>query len=392
VQSTTQILYLGTYERDYPRNTLTIAALRRGGFDVVEVHASIWGGAHDKTALLEAPFTLLRLGLRLAHAYASLFARTLRRLGHADIVIFGYIGQLDLLVLGPLVRLLGKSVVFNPLITLTDTLIDDRRKFAPHSPAVWVIRLIDRLSLSIAHMILVDTVENGAYLTEQFGIRPERIHVVPVGADETIFQPLHDRCVSANPGLSVLFYGNMIPLQGVETIVRAARLLRDDGIHFEIIGNGQTLGAARALADNIGATNTEWGGRVPYAELPRRIARTDVVLGIFGDSAKAGRVVPNKVYQAMAMGAAIVTRDSSAQRAMLVDGDSALLVPPADPLALADAIRHLRDPELRQRLGTAARRSFVERASLGVQADRLRVALGPVVLGETEQCTGSIPS
>src|SRR6185437_9391646 len=148
---------------------------------------------------------------------------------------------------------------------------------------------------------------------------------------------------------------------------------------FEIIGSGQTLGAARALAEEVGATNIEWTGRVPYTELPGRIACADVVLGIFGAGAKAGRVVPNKVYQAMAMGAAIVTRDSSAQRTMLADGDSALLVPQADPTALASAIRRLCDPELRRRLGAAARQSFVERANLDVQAERLSTALEPIL-------------
>ncbi|HEX7103522.1 MAG TPA: glycosyltransferase, partial [Nitrolancea sp.] len=369
---------------------------------------------------------LMLLGLRMARAYSSLLVRMVRRIDHADIVMFGYIGQLDVLLLGPLVRWFGKTVIFNPLITLTDTLIEDRETFARGGLMERLIRLIDRMALSLANVILVDTAENGAYLTEQFGITPERIHVIPVGADESLFTaacrstdsnhlvresprsrpgcvPPHSSAGHGGiplPGqnqsehgksvLSVLFYGNMIPLQGVETIVRAARLLRDEGVRFEIIGHGQTLGAARALADDIGATNIEWLGRVPYAELPRRIARADIVLGIFGNTAKAGRVVPNKVYQAMAMGAAIVTRDSSAQQAMLTDGVSALLVPPADPAALADAIRRLRDPDLRQRLGRAVRESFVERASIDMQAGRLRSALSPVVEAAMKRHAGSV--
>jgi hypothetical protein len=187
VRSTTQILYLGTYERDYPRNSLTIAALRRAGFAVVEVHASIWSNTHDKTALLASPVALVRLGLRLTRAYGALLVRMLRRIGHADSVMFGYIGQLDVLLLGPMARLFGKPVIFNPLITLTDTLIEDRETFAHGGLMARLIRLIDRIALALADVILVDTAENGAYLTEQFGIMPERIHVIPVGADEPLF-------------------------------------------------------------------------------------------------------------------------------------------------------------------------------------------------------------
>ncbi|HVX29391.1 MAG TPA: glycosyltransferase, partial [Nitrolancea sp.] len=272
MRSTTQVLYLGTYERDYPRNRLMIAALRHAGCDVVELHAPIWSGAHDKTALLASPRALARLGLNLASAYSRLLVRTLRRISHADIVCFGYIGQLDLLMLGPLARLSGKPIVFNPLVTLSDTLIEDRRKFAPQSLPARMIRLIDRLSLALADIILVDTAENGDYLTEEFGISPERIHTVPVGADETLFTMSGCRVVSddsiaadtranenqpASGGcaLSVLFYGTMIPLQGADTIVRAAALVRDEGIRFEIIGSGQTYSEVRALADRLGATN-----------------------------------------------------------------------------------------------------------------------------------------
>jgi glycosyltransferase involved in cell wall biosynthesis len=195
---------------------------------------------------------------------------------------------------------------------------------------------------------------------------------------------------SGGCSLSVLFYGNMIPLQGADTIVRAAALVRDEGIRFEIIGSGQTYDDVRALADRLGANNITWTGRVPYADLPRRIAGADVLLGIFGDSDKAGRVVPNKVYQAMAMGAAIVTRDSSAQRSLLTDGVSALLVPPADPAALAEALRRLRDPHVRCRLGEAARQRFGASASLDVQAERLRAALAPLMGADETQQARSI--
>jgi glycosyltransferase involved in cell wall biosynthesis len=50
-------------------------------------------------------------------------------------------------------------------------------------------------------------------------------------------------------------------------------------------------------------------------------------------------VVPNKVFQGMAAGCVVVTSDTAPQRRML--GDAAVLVPPGDPAALADALRAL---------------------------------------------------
>lgn len=62
------LLYVGTYERDYPRNALIIAALRRAGFAVTELHQPLWHSSDDKLAAIR-PRAALRLALRLAAAY-----------------------------------------------------------------------------------------------------------------------------------------------------------------------------------------------------------------------------------------------------------------------------------------------------------------------------------
>ena len=396
MQRRTNILYLGTYERDYPRNRLTIAALRRAGYMVEEIHSPIWTNSADKTSLLKSPVTLLRLALRLSRAYVMLIARLGARFRNSDVVMIGYIGQLDMLVLGPFARFLRRPLIFNPLITLTDTLIDDRRKFRATSTIARCIRLCDALSLRLPDTVLVDTLENAAYLTKLFGVNADRLHVVPVGADEETFIPTPrapDECSGDKARITVLFYGTMIPLQGVETIVRAAKLLQGDvDTRFEIIGTGQMLAPVQSLARELSITNMDFVPRVPFHELPSRIVRADIVLGIFGETEKAGRVVPNKVYQAMAMGAAIVTRDSGAARAVLADGASALLVPPGDPDALANAIRRLYDSTLRSRIGAAARLRFCETATLDVQAAALTEAVDATLLRSKRRHIWRVPA
>src|SRR5690606_36246683 len=92
-----RVLYVGTYERDYPRNALTIAALRRAGYSVEEIHVPVFERTRDKTGGFLRAGSLIRLGARLAVAYARLELRLLRRLPQADAVVFGYIGQGDVL-------------------------------------------------------------------------------------------------------------------------------------------------------------------------------------------------------------------------------------------------------------------------------------------------------
>lgn len=377
-QPAARLLYVGTYERDYPRNALTIAALRRAGFDVEEIHVPVFERTRDKTGGFLRPGSLVRLGARLVLAYTRLALRLIRRLPHADAAIFGYIGQGDVLALAPLTRLRGRPVVFNPLVTLTDTLVEDRELVRAGTLPARAIAALDWAALRCADLILVDTPQNADYLVSRFGVSPARVAVVPVGADDRLFQPREMAGTPAGP-LRVLFYGKYTPLHGVPTIVEAAARLRGEDVRFEMIGVGQLAAETRALAERLGLDSIDFHDWVPFAELPERIAAADVVLGIFGDTDKAARVVPNKVFQAMAMGAAIVTRDSPAVREVLQHDVSALLVPPADPEALADAIRTLRDPGRRRTIGAGARAAFLATGSIDALADRLRAVLRPVL-------------
>ncbi len=143
---------------------------------------------------------------------------------------------------------------------------------------------------------------------------------------------------------------------------------------FRLVGGGQTEREVDARAATL--PNVE---RVTWLDPPAlcaAIAGAGACLGIFGTSAKASRVVPNKVYQCMAVGSAIITRDSPAARALLTDAEHALLVPPGDGAAIARAIRRLRDePLLRVRLARGARQRFVERCTVDAIGRAMRAVL-----------------
>jgi glycosyltransferase involved in cell wall biosynthesis len=119
-----------------------------------------------------------------------------------------------------------------------------------------------------------------------------------------------------------------------------------------------------------------WRDDVPLAALPGELARAAVVLGVFGAGRKAGMVVPNKVWQAAAAGRPLVTRDGPALREVLTPGEHCLACPPADPDALALAVRRLLDdPAEAERLGRAARAAVLERFAPARQAARLGALL-----------------
>ena len=346
-----RVLYFGTYERRYPRNAQVISCLRRAGVEVVERHEPVWEGRDNWRAGLGSALRLARAELRLL--------RTPRR--RFDAVIVGYPGHLDV----PAARRVadGAPVVLNPLVSLADTFVHDRARFRPGSLRARALLAIDRAALRSADLVVADTESHADYFAALAGIPHERVAVCFVGAEERLFGP------PWQPLEPPLFVGKLIPLHGVETILAAARLAPE--LRLRVVGSGQLERLLARRPDNV-----EWLPWIEYERLPHAVRRASCALGIFGSSAKAGRVIPNKAFQALACGTPLVTADTPAARELLVDGESALLVPAGDPAALADALRRLvEDNDLARRIGAGGLAAYRERASEEVLGVRWRQLL-----------------
>ena len=315
-----------------------ISCLRRAGVEVVERHVSVWEGREHKWSA--GPAAVLRL------AAAELKLR--RRADEAfDAVIVGYPGHLDL---GAARRIAARRpVIFNPLVSVSDTLVGDRGRFRRGSVADRALRAIDRRAFRAADLVVSDTAAH-AELFRELGSR--RVEVCFVGAEERVFQP------GWQGGDAALVIGKLIPLHGLETILAAARLAPD--LRFRVVGSGQLDRLLDERPPNV--EHVPW---VAYERLPDELHRARCALGIFGTSPKAQRVIPNKVFQALACAAPVVTADTPAARELLRDGESALLVPAGEPQALVDAIRRV-TPELGAR-GHAAYREHASEEVLGTR-------------------------
>lgn len=159
--------------------------------------------------------------------------------------------------------------------------------------------------------------------------------------------------------LTVGFYGTYIPLQGVEHIIDAAADPRCRELTFTLIGKGQTYAMVREYAEKKGVTNVNFFPRVSYDELRHMMAQFDIALGIFGGTEKAARVIPNKVYDAIAFGLPVITADTRAIREVFTDGLDVMLTRPADGSHLAEKIHLLaNDESLREKLGYEGRKTY----------------------------------
>ena len=326
-----------------------ISCLRRAGVDVAERHVPVWEGREDRW----------RAGAGAAARLVVAEVRLLRpAAGPFDVLIVGYPGHLDLTVARRAAG--GRPVVFNPLVSATETLVADRSRFRQGRLAARALAAIDRHAFRAADLVIADTAAHAEHWARATGA--ERIEVCLVGAEERVFRP------GWRPAerFTVLFVGKLAPLHGLETILAAARLAPEIG--FRVVGSGQLAPLLARRPRNV--DHVAW---VPYEELPRELHRASCALGIFGTSEKAQRVIPNKAFQALACGTPLVTADTPAARELLRDEESALLVPAGDPGALAAALRRLAgEPSLMRRLSAGGLAAYRARASEEVLGARWR--------------------
>ncbi|MER7007708.1 glycosyltransferase [Dactylosporangium sp. NPDC000555] len=329
-----RVVFFGTYDTaTHPRVLVLAQGLRGRGATVLECNAPLGVGTAARVAAVRRPWRAVPLVARIARRWWSLAraARAVRpRRGGTplDAIVVGYLGLFDV----HLARLLfGRTpVVLDHMAGAADIAADRRLGGRLRH---WLLGALDRAALARADVVVVDTDEQRDTLPRH--VR-ERAVVCPVGAPDAWFDA-GAGTPPAPPGpLRVVFFGLYTPLQGAPAIGAAARLLADRPVRFTMIGHGQDEDATRRAA---GGAPVRW---VPWAdagELPALVAGHDVCLGIFGDGAKARRVVPNKVFQGAAAGCAIVTADTAPQRRAL--DDAALFVPSGDPAALAAALDRL---------------------------------------------------
>lgn len=375
----------GTYTiaEGYPVNRVLATGLERAGHTVEVCRVEAWGPFVHRTLSKLRPLGLLRLAWRLLRAHVRL-ARRYRRAAAHDWVLVGYPGYLDV----HLARRLSRCpVALVSFISVYDTIVGDRGRLGEASWPARLLWRVDRAAFRAADAVLVDTDAQARYYAERFGLEPERFVRSFVGEDDDLFarRPARPR----RDVLEVLFFGTYVPLHGIDTILDAAQLLRDEtDVRFTLVGSGQLYEPLRERARRLDLAAVFVGRWVSSAELVDRIDAADVCLGIFGTTAKAARVIPYKVFDALAVGRAVVTRDSPAIRELLTHETSALLCPPGDPPALAAAVRRLRDDDaLRQRLAKGGHGVYRERGCPTAIGRDLAHTLGARPLGARHGAT-----
>ncbi|MBU1557759.1 glycosyltransferase, partial [Patescibacteria group bacterium] len=303
-----KICFFGIYNPEYSRNRVLISGFQENGFEVVQCRVDSGVGKFLK--------------------YWNLY-KEYRKIKDEkfDYVIVAFPGHTVVW----LARLLfGKEIIFDAFTSLYDSEVFDRKNVKEGSLKAGYLHFLDWSACRMASKVLLDTDEHIKYFVSEFKINRNKFIRVFVGTDTSVFYPREK--VGGGDKFIVHFHGSNIPLQGIKVILESARILEQEkDIQFNIIGT-----KIKEEYESQNFKNVNFIDNVPYGELPGYISQADICLGIFGATEKTQRVIPNKVYECIAMKKPVITLDTPAVKELFSEGEE---------------IRFLKDPESKELVG-----------------------------------------
>ncbi|HYG98448.1 MAG TPA: glycosyltransferase [Terriglobales bacterium] len=256
------------------------------------------------------------------------------------------------------------------------------------------LRLTENVALRGAAKVVVVSEALRQELLDR-GVSRERILMNPNGVDPTQFRPgcggaeVRTRLGFSNQDVVVGFLGTFSYWHGIAVLQQAVQRLLSGGanrnLKFLFIGEGPLQPEMQsALAAYVGNGQVVFTGLLPHDRVRAHLDAADVLVSphvpipdgqpFFGS--------PTKLFEYMAMAKAIVASDLEQIARVLSHMQTAVLVPPADPGALAVAIEAVAaDQALRERLGRNARNAAIERHTWRHNAQRVLAC----VKGSTEE-------
>lgn len=339
IQPVKKVCWFGIYDKAYSRNDILMAGLRENGIEIVECSADP----------------------KDPHRYLTLVKKLKALKGDYDIIYAAYPAPVPAIVAKLFSR---KPVWMDAFYSMYDAVVNDRSEITRFHPRAIKLAVVDWLGLMMADKIIVDTEEHKKYWSRWPFVREAKIRVVYLGVNPETFHPAPANGEDQlRKKFLVHWNGTYIPLHGVDKIVASAELLKDDrSIKFRLVGSGGDSERTAARIRSSQLDNIELVGRVPIDTLNAYMSDADVILGIFGDTAKARRVIPNKVYEGMAVRKPVITMDTPAMREAFTDEDA--LLTDNDPRSIVAAIKRVQsDGVLREKLARRAYESVMNRFS-----------------------------
>lgn len=310
-----KVLYVSTYIPGYIRTQAILNILKRNKIQV---------------QLIFAANKVLR--------YLRAIFKGVSKLRECDVLFLAFRGHEIL----PFFRLLSrKPIIFDAFVSAYDTLCFDRRIFKPDSTVGKILKWYDTYLCRIANLVLVDTRAHCEYFASEF--KAKNVSHLYLEPNRDLFKPI-EREKRKNKW-TVFWYGKCWPLQGVEVIIKAAKILESEPeIVFRLVGPLRKK--YKNLVANLNSRNIEFIDYLPYESLPSEIAKADICLGgHFSDIPKAKRVIPGKAFQFIACARKTILGDNPANRELFSESKDIYFVKMNSEKELARIILKIKNKE-----------------------------------------------
>lgn len=265
--------------------------------------------------------------------------------------------------------------------------IVDMGAFRESSPLVRMARLLEHTLYQGCHPILVFAAGMKGYLAER-GVSSSRIYYIPTGAnvDEYVPSWAHgidglqpDECGGQ---ITVMYTGAHGPANGLQVVVEAADILRDSRqVRFVLLGDGPDKESLRAEAVRRHLGNIQFWDAVPKAEVPKLLASADIgLITLRNVAAFEYAISPNKLFEYMSAGLPVLCAIPGDMSRLVQEAGSGVVIPPEDPVALAEAVLMLAGmtSEERIEIGKRGRRLVEERFDRRVLVDEFERVVSAV--------------
>ena len=290
-----KVLFITTKNLDYIRNSQEINIIKKNS----KTYKII--GSKEKSYLR-----------RIINVYWNILKTSIKDF---DLIFIGFAPQLILPIWN--FKFKNKKILIDFFISMYDTLVFDRKKIKENSILAKILKAIDKRTILLADYIISDTKEHGKYFIEEFNANKEKISVLYLEADKSIYyQEKIEKPYKVRDKFIVLYFGSILPLQGIDIVLGAVDILKN---HKEIFF--YIIGPIQQKYNKVESDNVEYIDWLSQEELAKYINFSDLCLaGHFNKNInKAKRTIPGKAYIYDAMNKKIILGENPANHELFTE-------------------------------------------------------------------------
>jgi len=261
-------------------------------------------------------------------------------------------------------RIWGVPYILNVADLWPDSVLE--KGFLKQGFLIESIAWLERWSYKKAAYVNAMTEGMRATLLREKRLPPGKVLFLPNGVDTSLYRPRPaDADLKNRLGLQgkkiILYAGTQGHAHALEHVLRAARLLEDQPeIHFLFLGNGSARAGLEELHKELQLRNVTFRDPISIEQLPPYFSIAECGLSSLRDLPLFDGARPAKVFPVLASGKPLIFVGRGEGANLVERAKAGIVVPPANPEALAQAITRLvSDPSLAQELGRNGR-EFVE--------------------------------